>query len=347
MSKAKKIITNVNQSPRVFEVAKRAGCSIATVSRVINEQESVGKDLRERILKVMGELGYVPNGSARALRSSRSRLIGSIFPTLDNAIFTRMLAGLESRLAPAGASLIQCATGYDLDREFQLVRNLIEKGVDGVVLVGTIHRPETLGLLRERKVRFAVSYALSDDPTIPCMGFDNKKGGALAASYFADLGHRNIAVISGITHDNDRASARRDGFLETALARGIDRSSIALVEAPYEFSRARAAVRIIIEKSPDVTAIFCTSDVLAIGAMRGCRDAGLRVPEDISMIGFDNLDIADYLIPALTTIDVPARLMGEQVGDFFLADQENLNIHSRVELETNLIVRGTCGPARA
>ncbi len=340
-------VHQIRQSPTVFEIAKLAGCSIATVSRVLNRPESVAIDLRERILRIVEELGYVPNGSARALRSSRSRLIGLIVPTLDSAIFTRMLQGLESRLAPTGASLVYSATGYDIDREIREVRNLIEKGVDGIVLVGTCHRKETLKLLQERNVRFAVTYALSEDISIPCMGFDNRNGGALAANYLADLGHRNLAVIAGITRDNDRASGRLEGFLAMAERRGIDRSSIVVVESPYEFSRGRAAVKIILNQNRNVTAIFCGSDVLAVGALRGCKDAGLSVPQDISMIGFDNLDIAEYITPGLTTIDVPARLMGEQAANYFLADQSSLNIHSRVELETRLIVRDSTAPARS
>lgn len=330
----------------IIEVAKRAGCSIATVSRVLNRPESVAVDLRGRILQVVEELDYVPNGSARALRSSRSRLIGLIVPTLDAAIFTRMLEGLESRLAPTGASLVHSATGYDLDREFKEVRNLIEKGVDGIVLVGSCHRKETLKLLRDRKVRFAVTYALSEDISIPCMGFDNRTGGALAANYLADLGHKNLAVIAGITRDNDRASGRLEGFLDTAERRGIDRSSIVVVESPYDFGRGRAAVKMILKQNKNVTAIFCGSDVLAGGALRGCKDLGLSVPQDISMIGFDNLDIAEYLTPGLTTVEVPARVMGEQAANYFLADQASLDIHSRVELETRLIVRDSTAPAR-
>ncbi|MBB4373507.1 LacI family transcriptional regulator [Bradyrhizobium sp. cir1] len=334
------------QSPTVVEIAKRAGCSIATVSRVLNRPETVAIDLRERILRLVDELGYVPNGSARALRSSRSRLIGLIVPTLDAAIFTRMLEGLESRLAPAGASLVYSATGYDLDREIRVVRNLIEKGVDGVILVGSYHRKETLKLLREHNVKFAVTYALSEDVSIPSMGFDNRSGGALAANYLADLGHKNLAVIAGVTRENDRASGRLEGFLATAERRGIDRSSIAVVESPYEFSRGRAAAKFILNQNKNVTAIFCGSDVLAVGALRACKDTGLSVPQDISMIGFDNLDIADYLAPSLTTIDVPARLMGEEAANYFLADQNSMDIHSRVELETRLIVRESTAPAR-
>ncbi|WFU80726.1 LacI family DNA-binding transcriptional regulator [Bradyrhizobium sp. CIAT3101] len=342
-------ITHVDQSrqsPTVVEIAKRAGCSIATVSRVLNRPQSVAHEMRERILRIVEEVGYVPNGSARALRSSRSRLIGLIVPTLDSAIFTRMLEGLESRLAPAGASLIYSATGYDLDREIREVRNLIEKGVDGIVLVGTTHRKETLKLLHERRVRFAVTYSLSNDHSIPSMGFDNRSGGALAANYLADLGHKHLAVIAGITRENERASGRLEGFLAAAERRGISRSSIVVVEAPYEFSRGRAAVKLILNQNRNVTAIFCGSDVLAVGALRGCRDAELSVPQDISMIGFDNLDIAEYLTPGLTTVDVPARLMGEQAANYFLADHNSLDIRSRVELETRLIVRESTAPAR-
>lgn len=332
------------RSPTVVEVAKLVECSIATVSRALNKPDSVRPELRRRILNAVNKLGYVPNGSARALRSSRSRLIGSMMPTLNSAIYSPMLEALQNRISSSGASLLHHVTGYDLDREFQQIRALVEKGVDGVVLVGTLHRQETLQLLRDRGIRFLVTYALSDGVSMPCVGFDNRKGGALAARYLLDLGHTSLAVIVGITKDNDRASDRLEGFLSAAKESGIARSAITVVESPYDFNSGRAAMRLVLERHPRATAVFCASDVLAVGAMRGCGDAGLSIPRDISVVGYDNLDIAEYLTPGLTTIEVPARLMGERVADYFLAERAAEGFHSRVEFETKLIVRGTAAP---
>jgi len=332
--------------PTVFDVARAVGCSIATVSRALNQPDRVSATVRQRVAEAVDQLGYVPNGSARALRSSKSRLIGAVIPTLSHAIYARLIQSVQSRLNKAGVSLLHVAVGYDLKLEAKSIRLLLEQGVEGIVLVGAHHRPESFGLLRDREIPFVATYAVAEGCEVPFVGFDNAKAGRMAARYLVDLGHRKLAMIAGITKNNDRAAERVKGFLESARRAGIDPSEVEVVEAPYRMDSGEAALRLMLETRPDITAVFCGSDILAVGAMKECRRRGLSVPNELSIVGFDNLEIAEYLWPALTTIAIPAEAMGERAADYLLADPAEKRLQARVELETQLIVRETTAPPR-
>ncbi|MGH7117807.1 MAG: LacI family DNA-binding transcriptional regulator [Acetobacteraceae bacterium] len=325
-------------------MANTAGCSIATVSRALTQPDLVSNGVRQRITDAVRTLGYVPNSSARALRSLRTKVVGAIIPTLDHAIYARLVDSLQRRLAVAGVSLIHNTNDYNLDFEIDRVRLLLEHGVEGVLLVGATHRTVTLDLLAEREVPFTVTYALPKDERLPCVGFDNAKAGTLAARHLLGLGHRRLAMIAGITADNDRAADRVVGFLQGLAAQGISNEQVAVVEAPYRMDSGEAAMAHLLRTRPGFTAIFCGSDILATGAIKACGDAGLHVPGQMSVLGFDNLEITRFLTPPLTTIEVPARAMGEQAAEYLLASATKRQFLRRIELETRLVLRETTAP---
>ncbi|URK89410.1 substrate-binding domain-containing protein (plasmid) [Rhizobium sp. RCAM05350] len=150
---------------------------------------------------------------ARALRSTKSRLVGAVIPTLDHAIYATMMNSLQARLAEREVSIIVSTSLYDIDMEYEQVRLLIERGVEAIVLVGTIHRPETISLLEQRNIAYVFTYTSASTEVGAAIGFDNEKAGRMAARYLLDLGHTKLAMIAGITQNNDRAAARRDGFI--------------------------------------------------------------------------------------------------------------------------------------
>ena len=240
-------------------------------------------------------------------------------------------------------SLLHVAVGYDLKLEAQHIRLLLEQGAEGVILVGAHHRPESFSLLRDREVPFVATYAIGG-PGLAFVGFDNRKAGSMAARFLVELGHRRLGMLAGITRNNDRAAERVRGFRDAAAQMGVDPESIDIIEVPYRMDSGAAALGVILDRRPNVTAVFCGSDILAVGAMKACRQRGVRVPEDLSIIGFDNLEVAEYLSPALTTISIPAETMGVQAAEFLLAAPAERQLHARVELDTQLIVRGTTAP---
>jgi LacI family transcriptional regulator len=331
---------------KLIDVARLASCSPATVSRVLNGNPTVNEDVRDRVLRAARDLGYVPNGSARALRSTRTRLVGAIIPTLDHAIYATMVDGLQARLAEKNVSLIINTSTYDIDLEYEQARLLVERGVESVVLVGALHRPGTLAMLEQKGIACVFTYTSSNPAeSAAAVGFDNERAGRTAARYLLDLGHKRLAMVAGITQDNDRAQGRRDGFLHELAAAGIDPATVPVLEGAYRLDDGIARMGQLMAASPRPTAVFCGSDILAAGAIKFCHQAGIAVPKAVSIIGFDNLEIAELTSPEMTTLEVPARDMGRLAADYILASPLQRRHLRQRELAIRLIVRGTTGPA--
>lgn len=332
---------------RLSEVAKLAGVSAATVSRAINSPEKVSIELRQRVAAAVDQLHYVPDGAARALASRRSRTIGAVVPTLDIAIFAAGVVALQNRLNAAGYTLLVANAEYDLSREAQEVRALVERGVDGLVLVGGVHAPEVRKLLKTKQIPFVNTYNFGANENDPCIGFDNRAAAARVVDYLCDLGHREFAVITSPFRNNDRIAARRTGFLEGLVAHGIELAPERVVEVPYTIAEGRTALGSLLRSQSLVTAVLCAADVLAIGAVQECRTLGLRVPEDLSVTGFDDLDLAMHMDPPLTTVRIPAAELGTRAADYLLARINGAQVPQRIELSASLIVRRSTGRPRS
>ncbi len=329
---------------RLSDVAKLAGVSAATVSRAINSPEKVSTALRERVAAAVDTLHYVPNGPARALASRRSRTIGAVVPTLDIAIFASGVVALQNRLNAFGYTLLVANAEYDLEKEAKEVRALIERGVDGLVLVGNLHAPSVHKLLAQNRVPYVNTYSFDPGDSSPCIGFDNHGAAYRMVEYLLDLGHRHFGVITSPVRNNDRIAARRDGALAALAEHGVGAGRTAVLEVPYTIADGRTALRSLVETGRALTAVVCTADVLAIGALQECRVLGIRVPEAVSVSGFDDLDLAVHLEPPLTTVRAPASELGQKAADYLLTRIRGGTVPERVELNASLIVRGSTGP---
>lgn len=332
---------------KLKDVAERAGCSLATASRVLNGNPTVGDVDRERVLAAATQLGYVPNNSARTLRAQTKHLVGVIIPTLDHSIYAKMVDGLQDRLAQTGTFVIINTSGYDLDRECNQARLLVARGVESVVLVGADHDPQTLDVLSRAGVSQILTYTGNPGKATGAVGFDNYASGASAAKYLLELNHKRFGMIAGLTRDNDRARLRRDGFVDTIVAAGISLDDIVVLEAPYTLEAGGASMRSLMQTHPRPTAVFCGSDILAVGAVKYCGAYGIAVPKDVSIIGFDNLEIAHVVEPELTTIDVPAREMGHMAAEAIIEFKANQQRGIVKKLQTRLLIRQSTGPAPA
>jgi len=325
----------------IADVARLAGCAPATVSRRLNHPAMVSPSVIKIIDNAIENLGYVRNDSARSLRSSRSRLVGAIIPTLRHSIYAEMLSGLQNTLEKHGFALIHNTSDYNLDEEYRRAHTLVERGVGAIVLVGTRHRAKTFDLLAAHGINCVLSYALHDDLTLTSIGFDNYRAAALAATRLYELGHRHFGMIAGLTAHNDRAQARVDGFVETLLAKGIERRDIILREAPYGIGAGSEAFAALLAERTAMTALFCGSDILAVGAMYECRVRGIAIPDELSIIGFDNLEMSQYVYPPLTTLNVPAYEMGVEAGQYIVHGEAGNSAPKRVELGIDYIERAT------
>jgi len=330
------------------DVARRAGVSAASVSRVLNYPAKVSPEIRERVMRAMGELGYVRDGAARALASRHSLSIGNVVPTLGIGIFAAGVAALQRRLEEFGSQLLVAASDYDEAKEARQVRALIERGVDGIALVGQRHAPEVYQLLRSRKLPYVNTYQFDAQSPHPCIGFDNRIGTFNLTRYLIDLGHRDFGIVTAPPSLNDRIAARLTGILDCLDDRGIAASARHIMEVTAQtIVEGRGATRALLTAHPDLTAIYCTTDTLAIGALCECRVRGLRVPEDVSVAGFSDLEIVSQLDPPLSTVHIPTDQIGTCIADFLIDRISGRAGPEKFELEANVIIRQSTGAVRA
>lgn len=331
-------------TPRLEDVARLARVSTATVSRVLNRPSAVTPELRKSVQQAVENLGYVPHGAARALASRRSNTIGAVIPTVDNAIFASSVQALQACLYDAGLTLLLASSDYDYERERRQVQSLIERGIDGLIMVGERRDGSVYELLEMKQIPFVNTWIYDDASPHPCIGFDNRRAAHQVASYVLDIGHRRVAMVAGITVGNDRAAERVEGVRAALAERGASLAPGHLLEHAYEYAEGRRAASQLLATRPRPTAIVCGNDILALGVLFECRARGLEVPGDVSITGFDDLELAANVDPPLTTMRVPATEMGRRAAEYLLSRLNDMPAPDKVELDVTLIVRASTSP---
>jgi len=331
--------------PTLADVARLANVSTATVSRCLNSPDQVVGETRERVLAAVAELGYAPNFGARALAAKQTNTVGAVIPTMENAVFARGIQAFQEELGRHGKTLLIASSGYQPAVEEEQVRALVARGADGILLIGYDRAPELYEFLDKRGVPTLVAWSFNAANSQPAIGFDNRAAMADLTRVVIGQGHRTIACISAPIASNDRARGRVDGIRRALTEAGLPASSLHVTETPYGIENGETALRKVLSEAPGTTAVMCGNDVLAIGALRAAKEMGLRVPEDISITGFDDLEIAQLAEPALTTVHVPHREMGRRAAHLLIDMQDNAApVQSRC-LATDIRLRASLGPA--
>lgn len=327
-----------------LDVANRAQVSTATVSRVLNQSGSISQSVKERVLAAINELNYIRDAGARALAMQRSGTLGAIIPTLNNAIFAEGINAFERASQELGYSLILSVSQQDLDHEHDLVIKMIERGVDGLLLVGNRHHESVYRQLEQNGVRYLCTWAFDDEAHPANVGFDNKQAMHDVVDHLVGLGHQHIAMLAGLSRDNDRAQNRIVGVRERLDFHGLPLPSSRVIEVPYSVAKSRQSFAAI-TRSP-VTALICGNDVIAYGALLEAQKRGIDVPKNLSITGFDDLSLSAELSPALTTVQVGAASMGEVAAQRLVFAVDNqLDVESTL-LRTELVVRETTARVR-
>lgn len=331
--------------PTLADVAARAGVSTATVSRCLNAPDQVGEKTRARVLEAVEAMGYAPNFGAQALAAKQTNTVGVVIPTMENAVFARGIQAFQEELGRYGKTLLIASSSYQPELEAAQIRSLVARGADAVLLIGYDRAPAVYGFLETQKVPVLVSWAY--DPAQPqaAIGFDNQAAMAALAREALALGHRHVACISAPVATNDRARGRVEGIRQALAEAGQDPGALHLVETAYGIAEGEAALREIREQAPETTLVMCGNDVLALGALRGAREMRVRVPWDVSITGFDDIEIAQLAEPALTTVHVPHREMGARAAQMLVSALREKILPPGVLLQTELRLRGTLGPA--
>ncbi|QBP77730.1 LacI family DNA-binding transcriptional regulator [Herbaspirillum huttiense] len=335
------------QKVNVSDVAKAAGVSVATVSRALNLPHLVRDEMRERVTAVAKKMGYSINPSAKALRLQKTHIIGAVIPTLDYAMYARMIHSFEEQMTAAGYNVFVLTTGFDNGNMCETVRRLVDRGAEALLLVGRIDDEALREYLIERGLPCVTTYSYTEDEQIPSIGFDNYHATKQVVEFLLKMGHRRMAMIAGPTKNNDRQQSRIAAFKDTLAAHGVSEDDWFIVEKSYNSAvfRGGEAIRQIRSEFPQATAVVCNSDIFAFSAMAECRRLGLRVPEDISISGFDDDDYATIFSPALTTVAVPAVEMGQHAAQALLAALELKTKVLPMRLDTKLVVRDSTSVA--
>lgn len=297
----------------IVAVARAAKVSISTVSRRFNHPDLVNPTTRKRIDRAVERLGYIRNRAAQAMHGRRSGTIGLIVPTIDHAIFAEVIQSFSEAVEAEGFTILMASHGYDLDREYSVLRKLLEHRVDAVALIGLEHSDKTHLLIEEQGVPALAIWNYASSSRLSCVGTPNHAAGRLAAEHLLSLGHRRIGLAFPPVHGNDRASERLSGARSA-----LDRAGVVPtdhLETPYSVTQAKSACAALFERSDAPTALLCGNDVIAQGAIFAAQRARVAVPDQISIMGIGDFKGSDALEPGLSTIRIPARAIGAQAGE--------------------------------
>lgn len=321
----------------IRDVARETGLSTATVSRVMNGNPKVNPELRAQVLQAAARLNYVPNPAARALSTAKSKTVAAIIPTIEHSVYAKYITAVEQTLGKLGYTFVLAISNADLDQELTAAEKLIAMGAEAFILSGLEHSPELTDLLKKRGKPFVFTSVFGGNSDIPTIGYDNAALASAAFDYLKSCGHRDIAVVHGPKEESDRMIARCNGVAQVTR----DGDDVHFFEVALSVGGGRIAAQRALESQTPPTAILCLSDVLALGVMFHLQSIGLEIPNDMSIMGFDNLDWSKDSHPSLTTIDLPAMKMGVEVARSVVSKlEENRPIES-IKLAADIVVRNS------
>lgn len=325
--------------PTLEDVARLAGVALGSASRALSVPDQVKPATLERVQRAVEQLGYVRNGAAQALASRRTRTIAAIYPTLDNPIFAVSIQSLQQTLWGLGYQLLVASHDYRPEHESDVLRAILERGVDALVLVGTDHADAVYELARQYRLPYVLTWSFEETRRQQCIGFSYYDAAYRMASLVVEYGHTKIALCSGVASGNERVRARIKGTQAALAIVGLDLRPEWIIEQPFTFEGGRQAVRQIIGHHEMPTVLICGTDIHAVGAIGECRDRGLKVPDDLSITGSDDIELASVVEPKLTTVHVPTVEIGVRAARRIVDLINNKPATEEVALETIVIVR--------
>jgi len=325
----------------IREVAQRAGVSYATVSHVINKTRFVSDETRTRVLSAMSELNYRPNALARSLRIGETHTIGLILPDSANPFFAEIARSIEDRAFKLGYSVILCNTERDTHREQLYVDVLSKRQVDGIIFVATGDQADSLNFLIDQDMPVVLIDRDLPNIEVDAVLTDNQQGGYLATRHLIQRGHRRIACIAGPSHITPSAE-RVTGYLQALAEAGIPYDESLILGGDYHPASGQQVAATLLAHDFPPTAIFALNDLMAMGALRAAAEAGLRVPQDLGIIGYDDIEFASFTNPPLSTIAQPKDEVGSQATEILVKRiTEKTNAKRRLVLPPTLIIRGS------
>jgi len=326
----------------INDVAQKAGVSKSTVSHVINSTRFVEEETRARVLKVIEELGYQPSLVARSLTTNRTGTIGIIVSDVSNYFFGEVLHGIEDIVRPENYNLVVCNTDEILEREDHYIDLLLRQRVDGIIAAATSQKWEVLRKADIQHTPLVFVDRAYEGLAGPFVGVDNYGGTRIGVKYLVEQGHRKIGILAGF----QRLSTMRErlaGFRDELAEHGIELPEEWVITSPLSIEAGRVAMRQLLNQSNRPTGVFINNNLLSLGGLLAIQDLGIRCPEEIALIGFDDHPWAKVANPPLSVVRQPARQVGQKAGEMLLKLINNEPIDSaQVILNCELVIRGSC-----
>ncbi len=324
----------------IKDIAKAAGVSINTVSRALNNKPDINAETKKRVLEIAEKLGYVPDSNALYMRYRKTNLIGVIFEDSLNPFYSEVFKGIEASAREKGYQIILMNSEKDYSLEEDAIKTLLSRRVSGIIIVPTQESEDDIQNLKKLQVPFVVLGVHMDDPDVPQVCSDDFKGGYLVSKAFIKAGHKKLAVISAPLYKSV-ALQRLNGFKKGLEEAGILFKDKDLYVIEEGFENAYELVNNFITKGKfDYDGIFCFNDMFALGALKALRDNGISVPQEVGIIGFDDILYSKLSSPALTTVRIDKFLEGKKAFEFLysLMNKENVS-DKKIVLDVELIRR--------
>ena len=312
----KRSVTSTNT--KLIDLAHLAGVSKMTVSRALRSPEKVSEQTRLRITAAVAELGYVPNQIAGSLSSNRTNVAAAIVPSIRNSLFSSMLQGMADQLGSSGYSLMVGACGYSEEAEERMIESFLAQRPCGMLLHSTTHTERARRLLERAGIPIVETGNVVRRPLDSVVSFSNYSAAKAMTLHLTERGYRRIAFVSVLIDHNERSRERRRGYLAALRQAGRKPDTDLMMDTSGGFDAGATALVELLEKRPQIDAIFFCGDVLAIGALFECQRRGLSVPGRVAIAGFDDFEMATQVVPALTTLEIPRNEIGKIVGRIIL-----------------------------
>ena len=311
----------------LHDVARLANVAPMTASRALNTPARVSPDVLARVTDAVRSTGYVRNHAASGLASARSRLVAAVVPTISGPVFLQTVQALTAALADHGYQLMLGQSGYVDSREDALLEAIIGRRPDGIILTGVMHSPEGRQRLLAAKIPVVETWDLTASPIDMLVGFSHESVGREVAAFLHAKGRRRLAVVAG---DDERSHRRHDAFCAMARELGLPAPQLVVVPAPTTLRSGRTALGDLMQRPAGVDAVFCSSDLLALGVLTEAHARGIAVPARLAVVGFGDNDFAADLDPALTTVHIDSAAIGRQAARFIVDRAEGRVVDERI-----------------
>ena len=304
--------------PTISDVAKQSGVSTATVSRIINGQSGYTEETRQKVLNIIQEMGYRPNAVARGLVKKRTNTIGVLLPSLSSRLASALLKGIESSAHQLDYSVIICDTESNGKRTVEYLDVLSEKQIDGIIITSEWLKDVFEEAIVKMKIPVVLVLTTSSHLQIPYIKVDDYQASYQATEYLIGKGHKEIGMISGSKTDKLAGLPRIEGYKQALTDNSLTISENHIAYGDFAYRSGMRCMQELLKKAPEITAVFAASDEMAVGALSCAYRKGVKVPDDLSIIGYDDTQDAEMAIPPLTTIHQPIYEMGEKAVEMLL-----------------------------